>query len=245
MDTTLVTGYIPLQAISLHRSRDEYRELGQRLLDIGLPTIAFLDPNVPMLANPAATFQPYALESCWLINQARFAKLPPTDNPGKDTAEFHTIQLQKSHWMAAATRLSTSSTLIWLDFGILHIPGAEPHLVGEFYERVANANITKITMASIWPNLMRNTVWRNRPRWYFAGGAFIVPRELALWFANAVEQQTIQIISETGCLTWEINVWAEIAQRNPDKFATWPCDHDATMFTGFVGSSESAPISRP
>ena len=124
MDTTLVTGYIPLQAISLHRSRDEYRELGQRLLDIGLPTIAFLDPNVPMLANPAATFQPYALESCWLINQARFAKLPPTDNPGKDTAEFHTIQLQKSHWMAAATRLSTSSTLIWLDFGILHIPGA-------------------------------------------------------------------------------------------------------------------------
>ncbi len=242
MDTTIVTGYIPLQASSLYRSRDKYRELGQRLLDIRLPTIAFVDPSVPMVTNPAAALHPYTLESCWLINHARDAKLPPTDNPGKDTAEFHTIQLQKTHWVAAASALRPSSTYIWLDFGLLHIPGAEPHLVREFYERVANANITKITMASIWPNLLRNTIWRNRPSWYFAGGAFIVPRNLSLWFANEVQRQTLQILSETGCLTWEINVWAEIAQRNPDKFTTWPCDHDATIFTGFLGSSECAPL---
>jgi hypothetical protein len=244
VDTTLVTGYIPLQANGLYRSHDNYRELGQRLLNVGLPTMAFVDPDVQLVANHAATLHPSVLESCWLINQARFAKLPPTDNPGKDTAEFLAVQLQKSHWVAAASILCPSSTFIWLDFGILHVPGAEPHLVREFYERVVNANITKITMASIWPNLMRNTVWRNLPSWYFAGGAFIVPRDLCLWFANEVERQMLKIISETGSLTWEINVWAEIAQQNPDKFATWPCDHDATMFTGFVGASECATLSR-
>ena len=46
----IVTGYVRLD--SEHRGHERYTALGQQLVDVGLPTVAFLDPSAVMRSRP-------------------------------------------------------------------------------------------------------------------------------------------------------------------------------------------------
>jgi hypothetical protein len=226
-DAALVTGYVRLD--SPHRPHAEYARLGRELLDCHSPAVAFLDG----IDHPTATVRPASLESCWLWHVARDAALPP-GNASKDTAAYHAVQHQKTAWLAAAADHTAAELLVWVDFGVLHIPSVTREAVAAFFSRVPRAPRDRITLASIWPIDGSSVVDCSRVNWYVAGGVAIVPRHLAAQWHELVVDTACQYHAYTGAVTWEVNIWARVAQSRPSLFAFYASDHDASLFDGLA-----------
>jgi hypothetical protein len=196
---------------SPHRSHDRYLELGQRLLGIGLPTIAYHQP----------------LDQCWLArhHEAQGVKVEPG---GKDTLSYHCVQHEKSAWLAEASRMGGEPMrLIWLDYGILHVPGVTEDLIREFYAHVARQPPNQITMPGIWP--ADSAIDDSRPCWICAGGVVVMPWYHAGWW----HRECVRTATHARP-TWEVNTWAKVARDNQEQVRLYKADHDSTILTGIA-----------
>lgn len=225
-DACLVTGYVRLDLAN--RSHDRYAELGQQLTALHRPCVAFLDG---LACDQAATVLPASLERCWLWPHAKNAATP-YGNPAKDTHAYHAVQHQKSAWLAEASNMTDAGVLVWIDYGILHVPGVTPEMIGQFLLRAGMAPANRITLPSIWPLSQDVLVDSARPCWFVAGGVAIVPRHLAHAWHVLVEAEALTHLRETGQVTWEVNTWARVIQQHPQLFAVYPADHNEKLFTG-------------
>lgn len=225
-DACLVTGYVRLDLEN--RSHDRYAALGRGLTAIHRPCVAFLDG---LEADATATVLPASLDRCWLWPHARNAATP-CGNPEKDTAAYHSVQHQKTAWLAEASNRTDAGVLVWVDYGILHVPGVTPELIGQFLLRACMAPANRITLPSIWPLSSDTPIDSSRPCWFVAGGVAVVPRHLAHAWHVLVESEALTHLRQTGQVTWEVNTWARVIQQHPTLFAVYPADHNETLFTG-------------
>ena len=209
----LVTGYVRLDLPN--RSHDEYERLGQQL--VGAAETG---------GHEVQTFGG-AVEDCWHWHVSAGADLP-AGNPGKDTREFHAVQHEKTAWVARAANATDAEILVWMDFGLLHVPGITADMVQEFLERATRtAPRHQIGMASIWGTPWARPNWR-RCEWWCAGGVFTVPRRwAAIWHGAVVEQA--QALRRLGHVTWEVNTWAGAWAVNTRHVQPWFCDHNGTL----------------
>ena len=202
-----MTGYVRLDCD--HRSHDRYLELGSRLMGIGLPTIAYHQP----------------LHECWLARHHE-ANGTPVVPAGKDSLAYHCVQHEKTRWLARAARHSGATTVIWIDYGIFHLPGVTEEVVLEFYERVDAVQAQHVTIPGIWPAAA--PIDDSRPCWVCAGGVLVMPAwRSAQWHADC------QAVAEHASPTWEVNTWAKVARMHPEQVRFYPADHDATILTGY------------
>ena len=223
-DACLVTGYVRLD--NENRNHERYTELGQRLLGTGVPTVAFLDPDVIVRTRPEFLRLHASLESCWYW-QASDGTVLPGGNPKKDTRSFLSVQHEKTAWVAEAARCTDAEMLVWMDFGLLHVEGITEDAIRAFLLRAADAPRDRISMASIW-GPPSHRVAPFKVAWHCAGGVFVVPRRLAEWFHSAVKREAANVLA-AGFATWEVNTWANVWHNHPDKFRHWQCDHNATL----------------
>lgn len=200
MSVSLVTGYVRLD--SRHRSHARYCELGQRLLNIGIPGVAFHD----------------RLEDLWMTRE-----LGSVPYGSKDSLAYFCVQNQKSEWLLRASRCTDAKTLVWMDYGILHnVLVPEPGIV-ELFDRVAANPPDRIAYPGCH-KIGDLPIPRNQVHWAFCGTILILPSDMAEWFATECRR-----VALAGQPTWEVNVWAIIAQANPDKFRWYAADHDASL----------------
>lgn len=208
----LVTGYVRLDLPN--RSHAEYERLGDRLLE----------------AADAVDHHVYGgtVDGCWHWRLSEGAILP-RGNPAKDTRAFHAVQHQKTAWVAAAADRTDAEILVWLDYGLLHVPGVTEAAVAAFLDRAAtDAPRDRVGMASIW-GAPAGPVWPvPSPAWFCAGGVFTVPRPLAREWHEKVVAAAVAL-RERGWATWEVNDWAAAWLANPHLVRPWFCDHDATL----------------
>jgi hypothetical protein len=107
-----------------NRSHDEYRHLGERL--VGAATDA--GHEVRQYGG--------SVDSCWHWHLSVGAELP-IGNPCKDTRAFHAVQHQKTAWVVEAANETNADIMVWMDYGLLHVPGITPDMIPEFLERAA------------------------------------------------------------------------------------------------------------
>jgi len=228
---SIVTGYVRLD--SRHRGHGDFIQLGQRLLDLGLPTVAFLDDDADSFsAPPTCRVVPADLERCTLYACSRDARSPAACSH-KDTTDYMVVQHQKSAWLSRATDYTQAEILAWVDFGVLHVPGVNPEHIEQFAARLADAPRDKIVLPTIWNFRQDSRIRWHQPNWWFAGGVAIVPRGLAGWWADRVATYATRRIAASGQTTWEINTWAAIAQDWPEYFAFYKANHDPSLFVNF------------
>lgn len=226
----LVTGYCRLNAG--HRGHDRFVELGNRLLGLGLPTVAFLDEAADFNLPATTTAYRATLADCCLYEATRDAKSPyPTD--GKDTVDYMVVQHQKSVWLHDALDATVADLAVWVDLGILHVPGVTEDKILAFWERLGKWLSDKIALPSIWRLTPQSLIDYTQPAWFFAGGVVVMPRMLSLWFADRVETYARRQIMRTGLTTWEVNTWASVARDHPHRFAPYQANHDGSLFDGF------------
>lgn len=230
---TLVTGYVRLN--NANRSHGRYLELGRRLVGLGLPTVAFYDGHASeLVATPRCLVRRASLSDCWMA-QAAATCSPPPGTPMKDTTAYCVVQHQKTEWLAQAAA-ATRETVVWVDFGIFHLPcRLTDAQVRGLFDAVEAAPPDRITIPGIWPMRGRPMIVWHQPAWYVAGGVVVMPPHLAEWFHETTVRYATLQMEASNQTTWEVNTWSAILRDHPDKFAVYAADHDATLFTNYGG----------
>jgi hypothetical protein len=221
---TAVTGFVPLPGHL--RSEQTYRTLGKKLLDCNIPIVT--------LEND--------LEECWLYEYLQEFKLKPThsvsDNPDKNTVNYHIVQAQKSEWLAvAATQNPEADVLVWIDYGIFHFAGMTPEIIQDFMAKVAGERA--IAIPGCWSE---DYIYDDHhPCWRFCGGVIVMPRRYVFTFDRAMKREYVRWLDETNNLSWEVNTMARVERCEPDlPIWHYRADHGRMLFTEYKAGVENA-----
>lgn len=241
MVAQVVTGYVP---IANHpRTAQEYGKLGEQIF---IPLVQ-AGVNVKRYMEP--------LEMTWLHKYVSRFKNPPkpmvADNPAKNTLAYHCVQHQKFAWLLkAAIEDPRPDVFVWLDYGIGHVPGVTPVVIGDYLDYVIK-NPTELSIPGCWPTTnYQNFDWQT-PCWRFCGGVLAVPRQCVHKLHKAVKTAALAHIDHAKTVEWEVNTLAraEIKGLLPPKTRWYQADHNETMFTGVSnglasggGGSGPAPV---
>lgn len=215
MKVAVVTGYVQIPGFP--RSPDEYERLGARLRELR--------------AAPVRVFR-CELEDCWLYEHVHKKDVAHAvaDNPAKNTLAYHVVQHQKSAWLVKAAEANPEAdVLVWLDYGIFHLPDVTVGAVDDFLRRIRPD--PEVVIPGCWERSGNSTDW---PDWRFCGGTLVVHRTLAQGFHDAVQEVTLERIARERRVTWEVNDWAEVEKRQRFPIRWYAADHNKTLFTNYA-----------
>lgn len=222
-NAVVVTGYVKIPGHP--RTDEEYDRLGAHLRGLrGAPVRVFR----------------CELEECWLHEHVhdRHVDHAVADNPKKNSLAYHVVQHQKTAWLVAALETNPlADVLVWLDYGIFHQPGVTVEIVEDFLRRVSTRE--EISIPGCAAAASSSIDW---PDWRFCGSTLVVPRDLAIGFHEAVRDVTLERLTKTGRVTWEVNDWAEVERRNMVPIRWYKADHNATQFTNYEATKAEEQI---
>lgn len=210
----VVTGYIPIAGHP--RSAAEYGKLGEGLKDLKHPVH-------PMYGNVTST---------WLYQMINDMSFQPVwsvgDNPAKNTLAYHCVQHEKFNWLYQASVIDQQSDVfVWLDYGILHVPGVTAAVINDALDRVRRRPF--ISIPGCWP---AGDINDDFPCWRFCGGFLVVPRDYVQPLKNLLQIVVMLHANVTKKITWEVNSLARAEQTGKVPIHWYAADHNETMFTG-------------
>lgn len=215
MNARLVTGYIPI--IGHPRTAEEYGKLGEVLGGVPVRKKCFYMRE----------------EDTWLHKFLETVKFPvyPSehDDAAKNTLAYHCVNHQKTSWLVqAADEYPDADVLVWVDYGIFHLPGMNNKSIYEFMERVDDK---AIYAPGCWH---RDVVESATPCWRFCGSMIAVPRKYVDAFDYQCRVTARQHIVRTHNVEWEVNTWARVEAKSKGlPFRWYSADHDVSMFDNF------------
>lgn len=214
---TAVSAYVPIPGHP--RSEEDYHALGQQLRAL----------DIPLMTLEAS------IEDCWLFDylaqRQRCFTHSTADNPTKNSVAYHIVQAQKSEWLVEAAYVNPKAdVLVWIDYGIFHVPGVTGAIIRDFMLRARDEQA--IAIPGCWD---RNYAYDDKwPCWRFCGGVIVVPRDQVIDFDTAMKRECVQWLESTNNLSWEINTLARVEQHYKElPIWHYKADHDATMFTAY------------
>lgn len=213
-----VTGFIPIPGHP--RKSLEYHGLGDRLLKV-LPTNSlYLDRSSP---NDTALFK--------LLQRKELNPEPcKADNPEKNTTGYHCVNHEKFNFLSYAAEFGLKNELyVWVDYGILHVPGITEDVIKRFVDEVKDFPTDTITIPGCASHKVVPSVWY--PCWRFCGGLMVVPTDYVNDLKHAVMDKAIDTVRTTNKLEWEVNTLARVELDDKLPFTWYQADHNETMFT--------------
>ena len=229
MKVAVVTGYVSIPGHP--RSREEYDRLAANFRDL--------------TAAPVHAFR-CELTDCWLHAHVANRQVVHgvADNPSKNTVAYHVVQHQKTAWvLQARDTVPDADVLVWLDYGIFSQPGVTARAIDDYLRRIRPSS--SVALPGAWDKRKSAAAdWQN-PDWRFCGSSFVVPRQLAQAFHDAVSEVTLERLSADGRLTWEVNDWAEVERRDMLPMRWYRATHDQTQFTNYAADEVVAHAEVP
>ncbi len=215
MTVRLVTGYVDIPD---NPYRERYARLGPELLKAAAEVV------------PVSIFTPQ-LSECWM---AKFlAGRPVTehaegDQPLKNTTSLHIVLHEKTAWLAQAAQQFDDDVFVWMDFGIMYIPGITADLVQDFLVGVGGEKA--ISLPGCWP---RGPVPEWLPSWRFCGTVAVCHRDFVPAFDAMVQAEAKNYIRRTNYVSWELNTWARVEMLDRLPIRQYKADHNETLLTNY------------
>ena len=229
----IVTGYFPLAGHP--RPMPTYLDLGRRLLSLPVPKVVWTTAEIgAALAQEqgAAGFNAFPPSDgrFWIRDAVEgFEFSVASQHPDKDTLDYHAIQHQKTQWLAWTSRESDAEILVWMDFGIFHLPGITEALILDFVGRVRD---DFIAIPGCWPRSDR--VVLDHPNWRFCGSVLVCPGPLAPWLHRVCVDAFRGILAFHRKVSWEVNTWAIAEQSGRLPLRQYHATtHDQRMLTAY------------
>jgi len=242
--SVIVTAFIPN---SNKRDPKIYIEYAQRLLELDLYKIIFIDPDFYKQyyiyqSFPKTKFIMFKRDDIYLYKYSHLITdfNIYTDNPDKDSIDYIFIQCHKTEWLKIAieSRMFNSDQYVWIDFGIFHLFKNIDEI-----KRAQNAIYQICTRYYCYlriPNGWNpDYTYSNNPfngiTWYFLGGIFGGNIKSLYRFADLMKEKCINIIENRHTLVWEVNIWYLIYRDLFDKnehnklFSLYNADHNLSM----------------
>jgi len=220
-----ITAYVPIPGHP--RSADEYHRLGGPLINLAF--------EAPLLSRQAK------LEDCWLYKFIDRAYEDPdvvthsvSDNPKKNSLAYHIVQGQKTEFLVGAAKACEMKpdVYVWIDYGILHVPGVTPEIIKEFLKRADGEQA--IAIPGCWGT--DYTYNDEHPCWRFCGGVMVVPREHLIAFDEAMKREYTRWLYRHNHVTWEVNTLARVERREELPIWWYKADHNESLFTNYQAS---------
>lgn len=221
----LVTGYVPIP--DHPRPPEEYGKLGEQLAQCTASTAVFY----------------VTLQQCWMDRVlCKLGKNSLThsvaDNPAKNSMDYHIVQHQKIEMMlAAATKDPDAEVLVWVDYGIFHVPGITVAVIQDLLKAAESEKKISIPGCWRWKEMKRdgkieiNDSW---PCWRFCGGVIVCHRDYIRAFDREFKEATMRRVIETKNVTWEVNDLAHMDLKRPLPIRWYKADHNETIMTGYA-----------
>ena len=231
----LVTGFVPLAGHP--KSTATYLELGARLLALPIPKVVWTTGEIRAQLereHRAGGFNEFRTfdDRFWIHDELDGRSYSvASQHPAKDTLAFHAVQHQKTRWLEEASREFASDILVWIDFGIFHVPGITERVIADFVGRLRD---DFVAIPGCWPRSDR--VMLDQPNWRFCGGVVVCPGLLAPWLHRVCVDTFRGIVALHRKVSWEVNTWAiaEMSGRLPIR-QYHAATHDERMFTAYDG----------
>lgn len=216
----VVTGFVEIPGHP--RSVEEYTKLGDRLEELAKT----FDQRMLLFYGDVSEM--------WLFEYLRDTGMKVdvavADNPAKNSAAYHIVQHQKSHWLMRAAELDTTSDVFaWLDYGIFSVPGVTEEAIQHALERAAYEKA--ICIPGCWPHPTVNN--DDQPNWRFCGGFWVVPRAHVFELDVAMKAECLRHLRRTKKLTWEVNTLACVEATENLPIWWYEADHNASMFLNY------------
>jgi len=221
-----------------HSGSAQRIELLQRLLQTGVRIVVFLDPAYRNLIDatvyPNATFQydPLTSFATYASIMAQPLALPQSRNMSKDTQAFLALMNTKPEFLKRALPNVHTDYIAWIDSSIFHIVSDEARVVQHLTRTVSRPIPSGLLLPG--PHDLRKSgavseeTVASRIVWYFAGGLFVATKEAAARF-HATCSRLVDKWIAAGRITWEVNVWVQFAQENPDAYDWVYADHNDSL----------------
>lgn len=249
-NTTFVSAFVINVNKRENRDINKYIEQGIKLLNVPIPKIIFMEPELISRLHPILPkfnfIIPYSLKDIYLykfINNLKNDVV--SDNSKKDTLEYFMVQCNKTEWVRKAIELNVfnSEQFIWLDFGIF-----------QFYEKLNLSNEEKskefsidiiLTFLKSYDKVRIPTIWNindqtfinylniKKITWYFAGSLFGGHKEKLIIFADKMKDFCLNLVENEQTLYWEVNIWYFIYHNNKDIFDLYYGNHDTSIFKNY------------
>jgi hypothetical protein len=166
---------------------------------------------------------------------------PVTDQPTKDTPDFYELMMHKTWFMAETAKTCRTDQIAWIDYGILRL-ASHDEIFLSFLVHLSRYNCDKICSPGYsYPShpaqiytLARQELITGWADWRLLGTYINVPAPKMVDFADRV-QDSYDRLFEKGYMTYEINVWAHLAQNNLSEWVVYSADHNDRLFCGHPG----------
>lgn len=216
----VITGYVPIEGHP--RGPDEYGRLGERL-GTAIAPVAPLKAYYTLLPN--CWFWKVIWEHGKTITHAQY------NNPEKNTIAYHAVNHQKTEFLAEAARtFKDVETFIWIDYGILSVPGVTTEVLQNFVQSVQDPK--GIIIPGCWDE-RPDQINDQEPCWRFCGGVLVVPSQYAEGFDKDFKDATRRAFWRTGHVTFEVNDLARLEKQFKQPMLWYKADHNETMFTNY------------
>jgi len=212
----VVSGFIDIPGHP--RGPADYKALGEQL-------VTAIEPHEGLIFDS----DQQTVGTTWL---AQYLKSVPNvahsigDNPEKNTMAYHCVQHEKFAWLSAAAKADMADIYVWIDYGILHVPGVTAAVIQKFLTRIEDYG-QAVVMPGCWP---KADVKHQNPCWRFCGGLIAVPRALVQLFTRAAMGIAVRQIMTTRNVEWEVNTLARLEQHDQVPIMWYQSDHNETMF---------------
>ena len=232
MSNIFITSYFELDK----SKTDFYFENFQKLIDTNFEILLYLDSKLESRVENLKQYSNLKIilldwNDLYLIKTLSKDQIDsleiPSKNP-KDNVNYLLLMNSKSYIMKLALEQCSHDTLIWLDFAGLKLTNDIEHFKNNFsklkkYEKIIIPGGFRNRELLTDDNLFRNICWR------FLGTIAVFPRNLIEKF-NDEQNIELKKLLDTGKITWEVNIWANIEYNNPDLIQYFRADHNKTMF---------------
>lgn len=231
MSVQVVSGFVPI--VGHPRTSEEYSELGRQLFT-ELSTMKTLD--FPVMAFHVDLERCWAAQ--WLSSKGKDYTVTHSvgDNPTKNSLAYHIVQHEKTVFLKEAADMNPQADVfVWLDFGILHVPGITTAAIAAFLDRVRREKT--ISIPGCWD---RGPVDDKYPCWRFCGGLMVIPREYVYEFDLLFRAEALRRFAETRNLFWEVNTLARLEMSSSLPIWWYKADHNETMFANYQRAAVNA-----
>lgn len=212
MKTRLVTAYVPIP--NHPRTAKEYGDLGEKLGGVPVRKKCFYNQ----------------LDDLWMTKYVKGLPFVPRssegDNAQKNSLPYHAVNHQKTSWLVqAADEYPDDDILVWVDYGIFHLPGVTNQAIYEFMEKLDDR---AIYAPGCWDKPA--AVEASYPCWRFAGSVLAVPRKYVDQLDYECRVAARKHVSSTKNVEWEVNTWSRVESKTKLPFHWYKADHDVSLF---------------
>jgi glycosyltransferase involved in cell wall biosynthesis len=250
----LVSGYFPLSGYpSTYRSYSDYIASGTRLMNLPVQkTIWFPEVEGDVIGEtlkiggnsyPSSMFRFDDPEKFWAKEMVRMEEEDGKEVEvscnmlGKDTLDYHALQHQKTTWLAKVAAETDADVVVWIDFGIFHLPNVDENVLNRFFRHISARTGTRghpVEMAGCWPQ-GKFEIQSDKPYWRFCGGVIVCRKDVASSLDESVKTAFSTCLSTNNLCMWEVNTWALAETLGLIQVRQYHADHNETMFTNYLG----------